>query len=775
MDQESSNKSGGRGSWRDRLGINNEGGDALKTPAASPARPDAKVVSKPAPMAPRPGASAIAPERVAPAREPVAENKITPTPERPTPARVAQDDAFAERLRQHRAAAEEAVRKRAPVTGSVGKFSFAKDEVESAEAEKKADAPKPAAPGFQQQPAKPAEAVTAKPAFQYQAAAAPRPAAPTPPQAAQPVPRAPAPVPQPTRPVQVARPQAHANVPVPRPPQAAPQPPRPPQYAQPQPHTPPNGQNPAYGQHPPVYRPRGPGYAPPPGSRPQSPQGYGGAPAPYGRPAPAQQAPRPAAPPPRYAPAVGEQDLFEDNGYRPAAPIGRQQAAPSRTQDSLRAEFDDPFDDSREYTGRSASDYSRAYREYDDDFEEEQPRRRGGLIMLILALLTIAAVAGTMIVYYLNNKPETGGSTGDVPTIGAPQQPAKAAPDAASEQPASAPAQGKKLIYDRILGGEGASQPEQIVPREEAPQAPAAPSDDGNALPLPLPPPPGTQGSLTPGTAGPEPAQQTANVENNDQQTQGAVGVEPAASAVSETESSSGSIARPPVPRRKPQNLVASVQQAPSTQFRPVLQPAPAPAVELQQQFNPPQQLQQQQAAVVNPEIAAPQSSSTAGTRVGRDDDPLAGLRAPLNSGTQSTQTAPQVLQQPTERVAVAPQPVPQQVPQQQQPITSQTLQSFAPPEADQQSATASSGTGYVVQLAAYRSEQEAMGEYQQLKSRYGNLVGNLPPAVQQTNLGASGTFYRLGMGPMSSKQAATELCNKLIAAGERDCLVRRR
>jgi len=29
--------------------------------------------------------------------------------------------------------------------------------------------------------------------------------------------------------------------------------------------------------------------------------------------------------------------------------------------------------------------------------------------------------------------------------------------------------------------------------------------------------------------------------------------------------------------------------------------------------------------------------------------------------------------------------------------------------------------------------------------------------------------------GPMSSKRAATEMCNKLIAAGERDCLVRRR
>ncbi len=79
------------------------------------------------------------------------------------------------------------------------------------------------------------------------------------------------------------------------------------------------------------------------------------------------------------------------------------------------------------------------------------------------------------------------------------------------------------------------------------------------------------------------------------------------------------------------------------------------------------------------------------------------------------------------------------------------------------------------MQLAAYRSEQEALGQFQQLRSRHSNLIGNLPPAVQQTNLGASGTFYRLGMGPMSSKRAATELCNKLIAAGERDCLVRRR
>jgi hypothetical protein len=471
-----------------------------------------------------------------------------------------------------------------------------------------------------------------------------------------------------------------------------------------------------------------------------------------------RHAPQPA-PAPRYAPPSGEDDIFEDNGYRPAAPLGRQPASSARGNDTFRAEFDDPFEDGREYGGRTASDYSKAYREYDDDFEEEQPRRWGGLIMLILALLTIAALAAGLIVYYQSNKTGTGTSTGEVPTIGAPEQPAKAAPDASAEQPASAPAQGKKLIYDRILGSDAGAQPERIVPREETPQQPVVPSNEGNTLPLPLPPPPGTQGSLTPGTAGPEPAQQTTSIANTDQQTQGAVGVEPAASAVLAPVVRSGSIASPPVPRRKPRNLVASIQQAPATQFRPVLQPAPAPA--------PQQLLPQQQTAVVPPQAPVPEAVPTT-RRAGRDDDPLAGLRAPLNAGSQASQGAPQVLQR-GQQVAVAPQPVPQK------PISSQSLQSFAPPAPAQQQAAAPTGTGYVVQLAAYRSEQEAMGQYQQLKARHGNLVGNLPPAVQQTNLGASGTFYRLGMGPMSSKQAATELCNKLIAAGERDCLVRRR
>ncbi|MEP5884973.1 MAG: hypothetical protein ABJ297_02480, partial [Anderseniella sp.] len=73
MDQESNSKPGNRGSWRDRLGITDDSSsksEAASAPAQAPAKPaarnDAKVVAKPAPMAPRPGSAAKAPVRSKP-------------------------------------------------------------------------------------------------------------------------------------------------------------------------------------------------------------------------------------------------------------------------------------------------------------------------------------------------------------------------------------------------------------------------------------------------------------------------------------------------------------------------------------------------------------------------------------------------------------------------------------------------------------------------------------------------------------------------------------
>ena len=764
MDQDNTGKSGSR-SWRDRLGIEEPRKDTSEaTPApaqqqapAQAPRVAAKVVQRPAPMAPRPGTAAMAPR---PTSQPAAPAPAAPAPAQ-TRERSAQDDAFAERLRKHREAAEEAVKKRS--TGSIGKFSFAKDEVETAASEK--TPPKPAAP-------------------------APTPPPAPAPVAARPAP-APAPVPQAQPPMAAPRPAVPAAAPPM--PQAAPRPV--PQYQPQRPGYPPQQPYPPQQQGHPAYRPQGPGYAPPPGARPVPPAGYQQQPAGYQQqPAGYARPPMPPAPPaPRPQPRApyGDDSLFEDNGYRPAQPIGRapEPRAPAPRNEPLRADFDDPFDDDApgsNYSGRSARDYAQAYREFDDDFEEEQPRRWGGIVMLILALLAMAALAIGLIYMYKSQKPATGEAGGAVPTVSAPQEPVKAEPDAAAPQTqGNTPAQGRKLIYERLLNGDNANQPEQIVPREETPEAPPATNSDSDSLPLPLPPPPQTQGSLQPGGAASEPAGVVASAGTTTDNQEGAAGVEPAASAVS-----SGPISNPPVPRTKPRNLIASVQTAPPTEFRPVVQPAPSPAPVEQSApqplpgLLPPAGDQASQGGglftEVAPAPAQPQQQSTRTRGSARDDDPLAGTRTPFNQqqaasqAAQVAQPSPQVLQpQPQQQVAIAPAPVPAPAPAVQQPVTQQSLQSFAPPSPQQQAAP--TGDGYVIQLAAYRSEQEAMNQYQQLRSRHGNLLGNLPPAVQQTNLGASGTFYRLGMGPVQSKQAATELCNKLIAAGERDCLVRRR
>ncbi len=82
---------------------------------------------------------------------------------------------------------------------------------------------------------------------------------------------------------------------------------------------------------------------------------------------------------------------------------------------------------------------------------------------------------------------------------------------------------------------------------------------------------------------------------------------------------------------------------------------------------------------------------------------------------------------------------------------------------------------GYLVQLAAYRSRDDALRAYRRLQARHGALLGGMGPRIERKDLGAAGTFYRLAVGPLPSRTAARKLCNALIARGEKDCLVRRR
>ena len=138
---------------------------------------------------------------------------------------------------------------------------------------------------------------------------------------------------------------------------------------------------------------------------------------------------------------------------------------------------------------------------------------------------------------------------------------------------------------------------------------------------------------------------------------------------------------------------------------------------------------------------------------------PLALNPQPVRRQPQTTERTPEAAQNttiaratPTQRLAPAP--------------------ATAAPTAP---GTSSGPVEYVVQLAARRNEQQAVDAYNAFKAKYGNLVGRYKRLIQRADLGASGIYYRVRVGPMGSEATATDLCNKLKAAGLSDCLVRRR
>lgn len=78
----------------------------------------------------------------------------------------------------------------------------------------------------------------------------------------------------------------------------------------------------------------------------------------------------------------------------------------------------------------------------------------------------------------------------------------------------------------------------------------------------------------------------------------------------------------------------------------------------------------------------------------------------------------------------------------------------------------------YTVQIASYRSEQEASAGWQTLAAKQAELLAKLPHAVAKADLGAEkGVFYRLQAGSFSDRNAAKALCSDLETHSI-DCMV---
>ncbi len=533
-------------------------------------------------------------------------------------------------------------------------------------------------------------------------------------------------------------------------------------------------------------------------------------------------APRSEPPAP---PAYGS-DRVEDNRYRaPAAPAAPRAPAPyppperyGGHQENNYAEPQYQADDQRGYDGYADpnfqgahsreladvdQDYAREYHynpegadlrhgygDYDPDYQQfeqpygeyEQPSKRRGPFLLIGSLVGVAVIAGGLVFAWqalnTSNEPKipviTLDDTNDV-KLPAPVEPT----------PVETPTK-NKLIYDRIRS-EDTETESTLRPREEQPVTPvnqedlgANPADDidrvtidpttdttpantdgTDPLPLPLPPPPVNNSQNTQTT------QPTFNTTTQNLNTGGEVIVpaqnpasnEPPAPATIETASDttteqpatppSDAIAKliqsPPLPREKPTPPSRQVDPGPAVPTGPI-QIAPLPG-------STDRETTTTDLATPDPtDLSQIQPPAPAAQQTPAQEQPrrrTSRFSEEIDTGTRLTTTQPN-----TEVAAVDPvTPAPETI-QPQAPIT---------------------GGNYLIQTASFSSEAEAQASFQQLQARHPNLLGTYSPLIQQANLGDRGTYYRLRIGPIETRSQASQLCNSLISAGERDCVVRDR
>ena len=733
MDQNSSNDADKR-NWRERLGIGSKempriSGEFTKTPEEAPeavvtvAR-GAQPVAKPAPMAPRlpmksgttPAAQVARPQQQMPPQG-------GGSPQAP--------DALAEKLRSQRAAAERLAEQR---------VSAAKQRAESS--------PTVA-------PVKPLVTPAEKPKFTFA--------------------------------------DEEAKVDFGREPRALPpgrSPQRPmPQQPQLSPPRPPLGGQPRL--------PAGASSGFQPQYRPQAPRGYSPSayvPPPLSQPKRSLNGPmsQPPASEPRLQSSRVNPDAYrrgpqDDLGY-----AGAGYEAPLRTSQrpgALRGQvaYDEDYGDeifeeappSRSSRRASANDYNQAYRENEGAYGESS-RRSSGPWLLLLFLMLAAGAAGASVWYYQTNVKSvaTNASTDSAPVVAAPEQSAKSAPqqplDGQSNTTGSAPS--KKQIYDRIIG-DNEVLGGQVVPTEEAPIQPEAQQGDaeqipqpagsldafsegGDALPLPMPPPPGTgndtQGAVSTPSGNKTVALSTPATTTNSTGLAVETEIAPVPgenAAAANTEQATPPAATAPAKEEitnvEPESVVIkkAVKKTKSTAetstalgSEPVVLVPPSDSAAAGQNVSTP--------LVVDQPVATPPAP------VVKKKKTLLGLFKGTNDQAPATQPMTTAPPAPEQQVAALPESAPVQ-------------QQAAPTQ------VASAGSGYFVQLASFKTEAEASAEFGRLKAKHASILASLPSAVNPATVGGS-TRYRLAVGPLSSREQATRICSSLVAAGERDCLVRK-
>jgi hypothetical protein len=356
--------------------------------------------------------------------------------------------------------------------------------------------------------------------------------------------------------------------------------------------------------------------------------------------------------------------------------------------------------------------------------------------VLIAAGLVVAAIgaAGALYLRAAEQTPE-----GPPPVIAAPEGPDKVAPQ--ESQTAATEETVGDAVYDRVAGNAPETE-EQVVESAEEPREiarivlPQTQEEADAALVRPV------------GEEGAEP--------------QMAAG-EPEAASAPASDDEIG-------PRRVPTFVVRPDGTVVATSEAPSDTSSAAASADLAEQ----QTVVASETAAVEPDpvatvaIGAPPEGAEENGLRGSSTDAIGSTTA-VDGPVVAPQEWPAESEALPAIAAIEPAPAPAEADNSESAVD---LLTNAPDAAAVLPAPASSGqAGYLVQVSSQRSQDQAEAAFAGMQSRFGSVLGGMSPTIQQADLGAQGIYYRVRVGPWSTREEAIQVCEALKAAGG-DCFV---
>jgi len=128
---------------------------------------------------------------------------------------------------------------------------------------------------------------------------------------------------------------------------------------------------------------------------------------------------------------------------------------------------------------------------------------------------------------------------------------------------------------------------------------------------------------------------------------------------------------------------------------------------------------------------------------------------SPTDAARSSTGAMPAASSTPENRPAVT-----QTAQPQQQAATSPSKAAQAPSSPSKPAAAQAAGTR--LQLGSLRSEDAARQEWERIKRKNRDLLGNLSATPVRAELGDKGVYYRIQAGPIADLAAAERICGEL-------------